>query len=189
MGNSNILQHSPHMEAPLGSGWNRSEQQLFYLIVLARIQTRDLWLSYHIELYAPTRSTQKLKRLGRGWQFTYTSTILNPSQAILPPPGTNISNCSPNPSQVKIDIWCKCLFLDVLHTYKMRSMSETAYAQTRVWSLSAWTSYSCRHIHPSHSPHPRHSLQSHNPLCSHHRQHNLKPITSSTSFASISNCP
>jgi len=32
----------------------------------------ELW--YHIELYAPTNSTRKLKLIGRGGQFTYTST-------------------------------------------------------------------------------------------------------------------
>ena len=54
--------------------WNRSEQQLFYLIALTRIRTRDLWLWYHIEFHAPTSSTQKLKLMGRGGQFTYIPT-------------------------------------------------------------------------------------------------------------------
>jgi len=54
---------------------NRSEHQLFYLITLTRIRTRDLWLRYHIELNAPTSSTQKLKLMGRGEQFTYIPTI------------------------------------------------------------------------------------------------------------------
>jgi hypothetical protein len=40
----------------------------------ARIRTRDLWLWYHIELHAPTSSTQKLKLIGKGGQFTYTPT-------------------------------------------------------------------------------------------------------------------
>ena len=53
----------------------RSRLQLFCLIVPARIQTRDLRLWYHIELYAPTNSTQKLKLMGRGGKFTYTSTM------------------------------------------------------------------------------------------------------------------
>jgi hypothetical protein len=38
-----IFQHSPHVEPLSGyQTWNRSEQQLFYLIALARIQTHDL---------------------------------------------------------------------------------------------------------------------------------------------------
>jgi hypothetical protein len=49
----------------------RSGQQLFYLIVLTRIWTRDFWLWYHIKLHAPTNSTQKLKLIGGGGQFTY----------------------------------------------------------------------------------------------------------------------
>jgi hypothetical protein len=40
----------------------------------ARIRTRDLWLWYHIELHAPTSSTQKLKLIEKGGQFTYTPT-------------------------------------------------------------------------------------------------------------------
>jgi hypothetical protein len=40
----------------------------------ARIRTRDLWLWYHIELHPPTNSTQKLKLIGKGGQFTYTPT-------------------------------------------------------------------------------------------------------------------
>jgi hypothetical protein len=43
----------------------------------ARIRTRDLWLWYHIELHAPTSSTQKLKLIRKGGQFTYTPTVLN----------------------------------------------------------------------------------------------------------------
>ena len=67
-----IFQHSPSRQASLGSQtWNKSEQQLFYLIVLTRIRTRDLWLWYHIKLHAPSNSTQKLKLIGRGGQFTY----------------------------------------------------------------------------------------------------------------------
>jgi len=54
---------------------NRSKQQLFYLIALTRIRTRDLWLRYHIELHAPTNSTQKLKLMGRGGQLTNIPTI------------------------------------------------------------------------------------------------------------------
>jgi hypothetical protein len=42
-----------------------------------RTQTRDLWLWYHIELHAPTNSTQKLKLIGKGGQFTYTPTIFS----------------------------------------------------------------------------------------------------------------
>jgi hypothetical protein len=40
-----------------------------------RIRTRDLWLWYHIELHALTNSTQKLKLIGKGRQFTYTPTL------------------------------------------------------------------------------------------------------------------
>ena len=61
MGNSLIFQHPP---SPRPQTWNRSKQQLFYLIALTRIWTRDLWLWYHIELHAPTSSTQKLKLIG-----------------------------------------------------------------------------------------------------------------------------
>ena len=66
-----IFQRSPSRRASLGSQtWNRSEQQLFYLIALARIRTRNIWLWYHIKLHAPTNSNQKLKLIGGG-QFTY----------------------------------------------------------------------------------------------------------------------
>ena len=72
VGNSLIFQHSPSRGGSLRpQTWNRSEQQLFHLIALTRIRTRDLWLWYHIELHAPTSSTQKLKLMGRGGQFTY----------------------------------------------------------------------------------------------------------------------
>ena len=72
VGNSLIFQHSPSRGDSLRpQTWNRSEQQLFYLIALTRIRTRDLWLWYHIELHAPTNTTQKLKLMGRGGQFTY----------------------------------------------------------------------------------------------------------------------
>jgi hypothetical protein len=67
-----IFQHSPSRRASLGSQtWNMSEQQLFYLIALARIRTHDLWLWYHIKLHASTNSTQKLKLMGRDVQFIY----------------------------------------------------------------------------------------------------------------------
>ena len=77
VGNSLIFQHSPSRGGSLRpQTWNRSEQQLFYLITLTRIRTRDLWLRYHIELNAPpTSSTQKLKLMGRGEQFTYIPTL------------------------------------------------------------------------------------------------------------------
>ena len=72
VGNSLIFQHSPSRGDSLRpQTWNRSKQQLFYLIALTRIRTQDLWLWYHIELHAPTNSTQKLKLIGRGGQFTY----------------------------------------------------------------------------------------------------------------------
>ena len=65
----------PHVEASsdLRRGIGASNNY-FYLIVLIRIRTRDLWLWYHIELHAPTSSTQKLKLMWRGGQFTYIST-------------------------------------------------------------------------------------------------------------------
>jgi hypothetical protein len=76
VGNSLIFQHSPSREGSLRpQTWNRSEQQLFYLIALTRIRTRDIWLWYHIELHAPTSSTQKLKLMERGGQFTYIPTL------------------------------------------------------------------------------------------------------------------
>jgi hypothetical protein len=65
--NSLIFQHSPSSGGSVRpQTWNRSEQQLFYLIALTRIQTWDLCLWYHIKLHAPTNSTQKLKLMGRG---------------------------------------------------------------------------------------------------------------------------
>jgi len=48
----------------------------FYLIALARIQTQNFWLWYHIELHAPINLIQKLKLMGRSEQITYTSTIM-----------------------------------------------------------------------------------------------------------------
>jgi len=76
VGNSHIFQHSPSRGGSLRpQTWNRSEQQLFYLTALTRIRTRDLWLWYYIELHAPTNSTQKLKLMGRGGQFTYIPTL------------------------------------------------------------------------------------------------------------------
>ena len=79
--NSLIFQHSPSCGGShRPQTWNKSEQQLFYLIALTRIQTWDLWLWYHIELHAATNSTQKLKLMGRGRQFTYIPTVaLGPS--------------------------------------------------------------------------------------------------------------
>jgi len=45
VGNSLIFQHSPSRGGSLRpQTWNRSEQQLFYLIALTRIRTRDLAL-------------------------------------------------------------------------------------------------------------------------------------------------
>jgi hypothetical protein len=41
----------------------------------ARSRTWDLWLWYHIGLHAPTNSTQKLKLMRKGGQFTYTPTV------------------------------------------------------------------------------------------------------------------
>jgi len=77
VGNSLIFQHSPSRGGSLRpQTWSRSEQQLFYLIALTRILTRDLWLWYHIELHAPTSSTQKL--LDEAWSLIfqhYTPTI------------------------------------------------------------------------------------------------------------------
>jgi hypothetical protein len=50
--------------------------------VPARIRTRDLWLWYHIELHAPTSSTQKLKLIGKDGQFTYTPTLFKSIERI-----------------------------------------------------------------------------------------------------------
>ena len=47
--------------------WNRSEHQLFYLIALTRIRTS---------------STQKLKLMGRGGQFTYIPTVETQDRAV-----------------------------------------------------------------------------------------------------------
>jgi len=67
VGNSLIFQHSPSRGGSLRPQvWNRSEQQLFYLIALTRIRSQDLWLWYHIELHALTSLIQKLKLMGRG---------------------------------------------------------------------------------------------------------------------------
>ena len=89
VGNSLIFQHSPLRGGSFRpQTWNRSEQQLFYLIALTRIRTRDLWLWYHIELHlhAPTSLTQKLKLIRRGGQFTYipTGTKLKVPSHLLP---------------------------------------------------------------------------------------------------------
>jgi hypothetical protein len=61
-----------HVEPLLGlrRGIEKSNNY-FILIALTRIRTRDLWLWYHIKLHAPSNSTQKLKLIGRGGQFTY----------------------------------------------------------------------------------------------------------------------
>jgi hypothetical protein len=65
----------PHVQAPPGRIRGILESAVTILInAPARIRTRDLWLRYHIELHAPTSSTQKLKLLGKGVQFTYTPT-------------------------------------------------------------------------------------------------------------------
>jgi guanyl-specific ribonuclease Sa len=75
----------PHVQTPLGRIRGILEWTVIILInapaviilinAPARIRTRDLWLWYHIELHAPTNSTQKLKLIGKGGQFTYTPTI------------------------------------------------------------------------------------------------------------------
>jgi hypothetical protein len=58
--NSLILQHPPHVQAPLGRIRGILERVVIILInAPARIRTRDLWLRYHIQLHAPTSSTQK----------------------------------------------------------------------------------------------------------------------------------
>jgi hypothetical protein len=50
-----------------------------------RIRTRDLWPWYHIELHAPTSSTQKFKLMRKGGQFTYTLTkMITDKYLILP---------------------------------------------------------------------------------------------------------
>jgi hypothetical protein len=65
----------PHVRAPPGRMRGILEWVVIILInAPARIRTRDLWLWYHIELHAPTSSTQKLKLIGNDGQFTYTPT-------------------------------------------------------------------------------------------------------------------
>jgi hypothetical protein len=67
-----MFQHSPHVESLLGLRRGiEANNNYFILIALTRIRTCDLWLWYHIKLHALTSSTQKLKLLGRGGQFTY----------------------------------------------------------------------------------------------------------------------
>lgn len=61
----------PHVEALLRHGIGMSNNH-FYLIVLAMILTQNLAL---IPIFACTDSlTQKLKLMGRGGQFTYSTT-------------------------------------------------------------------------------------------------------------------
>jgi hypothetical protein len=68
---------TPHVQAPPGRIRGILEWAVISLInAPARIRTRDLWLWYHIELHAPTNSTQKLKLIGKGGQFTYTPTTI-----------------------------------------------------------------------------------------------------------------
>jgi hypothetical protein len=67
----------PHVQAPPGRIRGILEWTVIILInAPAKIRTRDLWLWYHIELHAPTSSTQKLNMIGKGGQFTYTPTII-----------------------------------------------------------------------------------------------------------------
>jgi hypothetical protein len=76
VGKSLILQHPPHVQTPPGRIHGILEWGIIILInVPARIRTRDIWLWYHIELHAPTNSTQKLKLMRKGGQFTYTPTL------------------------------------------------------------------------------------------------------------------
>jgi hypothetical protein len=76
VGNSLILQHSPSRAGSPSRIRGILEWAVIILInAPASIQTRDLWLWYHIELHAPTSSTQKLKLIGKGGQFTYTPTL------------------------------------------------------------------------------------------------------------------
>jgi hypothetical protein len=75
VGNSLILQHSPSRAgSPKPHTWILEWAVIILINVPARIRTRDLWLWYHIELHAPTSSTQKLKLMRKGGQFTYTPT-------------------------------------------------------------------------------------------------------------------
>ena len=81
VGNSLIFQHSPSRGGSFRpQTWNRSEPQLFFLIALTRIRTRDLWLWYYIELHAPTSSTRKLKLMGRGGHHLYSNTLASHKQ-------------------------------------------------------------------------------------------------------------
>jgi hypothetical protein len=77
--NSLILQPSPSRAgSPRPHTWNIGVGCNYLIILInapVKIRTRDLWLRYHIELHAPTSSTQQLKLIGKGGQFTYTPTL------------------------------------------------------------------------------------------------------------------
>jgi hypothetical protein len=73
--NSLILQHSPSRAgSPRPHTWILEWAVIILINAPARIRTRDLWPWYHIELHTPTNSTQKLKLMRKGGQFTYTQT-------------------------------------------------------------------------------------------------------------------
>jgi hypothetical protein len=77
----------PHVQAPTGGIRGILEWAVIILInAPARIRTRDLRLWYRIELHAPTSSTQKLKLMEKGGQFTYTPTVsvIGGSSSLLP---------------------------------------------------------------------------------------------------------
>jgi hypothetical protein len=66
-----LPQHSPRPHT-----WILEWAVIILINAPARTRTRDIWLWYHIELHAPTSSTQKFKLMGKGGQFTYTPTNL-----------------------------------------------------------------------------------------------------------------
>jgi hypothetical protein len=73
VGNSLILQHSPSREgSPRLHTWILEWAVIILINVPVRIRTQDLWPGYHIELRAPTSSTQKLKLMRKCGQFNTT---------------------------------------------------------------------------------------------------------------------
>jgi hypothetical protein len=67
VGNSHILQHSPsRASSPRPHKWILEWAVIILINAPARTRTRDLWPWYHIELHAPTSSTQKLKLMRKG---------------------------------------------------------------------------------------------------------------------------
>ena len=150
VGNSLIFQHSPSRGGSLRpQTWNRSERQLFYLIALTRIRTRDLWLWYHIELHAPTSSTQKPKLMGKGGQFTYTPTLWLPHCQLCPqlscqPMANTLQHRRP-PSELD---WIDLLG-GFVHSFKHQMVSLVYLNETipTSWNCIKWPKNSFSHRH------------------------------------------